>query len=74
MRNTLTLSALIFLLSLPAGVAAEKATTESVAEVEMRGIVGESCYGDRYESDEDLNDGNRITDEEIQQLLTPRQS
>jgi len=29
----------------------------------------DACYGDRYESDNDLNEGNRITDEEINRLL-----
>ena len=41
MRNTLVLSALVLLLSLPGAVMAEEAATESVEEVEMRGIVEE---------------------------------
>ncbi len=35
------------------------------------GIVGEACFGDRYESDEDMNEGNTITDEEIRLILNP---
>ena len=30
---------------------------------------GDSCFGDRYESDADLNDGNEISDREIRELL-----
>ena len=80
MRNTLAFSALILLLSLPAGAAAEKAAaaeeaaTESVEEVEMRGIVGEACFGDRYETDANMNEGNTISDEEILRLLYPPRS
>lgn len=32
---------------------------------------GDYCIGGKYESDSDINDGNRISDEEIQQLLNP---
>ncbi len=71
MRNTLTLSALILLLSLPAWAKGDKGPPETAEEVEMRGIVGEACFGDRYESDDDMNDGNRITEEEILQLINP---
>ncbi|MCZ6607314.1 MAG: hypothetical protein O7A64_06575 [Alphaproteobacteria bacterium] len=74
MRNTLILPVLVLLLSLPAGAMAEEVATESVEDVERRGIVGEACFGDRYESDEDMNDGNRITEEEIFQLLNPPRS
>ncbi len=71
MRNTLFLSALVLLLTLPGAVMAEEAATESVEEVEMRGIVEEDCWGDRDESDKDMNDGNRITEEEILRLINP---
>ena len=74
MRTTLALSALILLLSLSAGFAAEKAAPESAEEVEMRGIIGGACYGDRYVSDKDLNDGAEISDEEFFQLLNPPRS
>lgn len=42
--------------------------------VEMRGIVGEACFGDRYETDNDINEGNRITEEEILRLINPPRS
>lgn len=71
MRTMITLSALVLLLSLPAGATEEKTTTESIEDVEMRGLVGEACFGDSYESDADMNDGNRISEEEILQLLNP---
>ncbi len=74
MRNTLILSALVLLLSLPGSAEAKKIVLESVAEVEIRGIVGEACFGDRYETDEDMNDGNRITEEEILRLINPPRS
>ena len=32
---------------------------------------GDYCIGGKYESDNDINDGNRISDEEIQQLPNP---
>jgi len=74
MRTTLALSALILLLSLSAGFAAEKAASESAEEVEIRGIIGDACYGDRYVSDKDLNDDADISDEKIFQLLNPPRS
>ena len=74
MRTMLALSALILLLSLSAGFAAEKAAPESAEEVEMRGIIGDACYGDRYVSDKDLNDVAEISDEKIFQLLNPPRS
>ncbi len=74
MRNTLVLSALVLLLSQPTGVMAEEAATESVEDVEMRGIVGEACFGDSYETDADMNEGNTISDEEIRRLLNPPRS
>ena len=74
MRNTLVLSALVLLLSQPTGAMAEEAATESVEDVEMRGIVGEACFGDSYETDADMNEGNTISDEEIRRLLNPPRS
>ena len=37
--------------------------------VEMRGI-----FGDRYETDNDINEGNRISEEEILRLINPPRS
>ena len=81
MRNALTLSTLILLLSLPAlaagekpaGTSPEQAAIESLKDVDFRNLF-DACYGDRYETDADLNDGNRVTDEEIHQLLNPPRS
>ncbi len=42
--------------------------------VEMQGIVGEACFGDRYETDNDINEGNRISEEEILRLINPPRS
>ena len=47
---------------------------QSLAERVNDGVVGEACYGDKYETDENMNEGNRITDEEILRLLNPPQS
>lgn len=69
MRNSLALSTLMAFLFLPVMAAAEKTAPESVEEVEARGIAGEACFGDRYESDNDINEGNRITEEEILLLI-----
>ncbi len=74
MRNTFILPALILLLSLPGVAGAKGIVPETVAEVEERGIVGEACFGDRYETDEDMNEGNRITEEEILRLINPPQT
>ncbi len=74
MRNRFIFSAVISLLWLPVAAVAEKPDTESVEDVEMRGIVGEACFGDRYETDADMNEGNRITEEEILRLINPPRS
>ncbi len=71
MRNALAFTALMAFLLLPVGAVAEKTAPESVEDVEQRGIVGEACFGDRYESDNDINEGNRISEEEILLLLNP---
>ena len=42
--------------------------------VEMRGIVGEACFGASCESDNDINEGNRISEEEILRLINPPRS
>ena len=38
------------------------------------GYVGESGFGDKYESDADMNEGNTITEEEILRHLNPPKS
>ena len=42
--------------------------------VEIRGIVGEACFGDRYKTDNDINEGNRISEEKILRLINPPRS
>ena len=53
---------------------AEQDHDRSVASVENDGVVGEACFGDRYESDADMNEGNTITEEEILSILNPPRS
>ena len=33
-----------------------------------------ACFGHRYESDQDMNEGNTISDEEILRILNPPRS
>ena len=57
-------------LVLSGGARAEgKPVIDEELTVEMQGIVGEACFGDRYETDNDINEGNRISDEEIRLIL-----
>ncbi len=65
MRTMIILSALIAALALPGGSVAEQTATDKVQEAGMKGLVGEACFGDRYESDADMNEGNTITEKEI---------
>ena len=68
MRTGLCLVALLMALS--GGAQAEgKPVIDEDLTVEMQGIVGEACFGDRYETDNDINEGNRISDEEIRLIL-----
>lgn len=53
---------------------ADQGQERSVASVENDGVVGEACFGDRYESDADMNEGNTITEEEILRILNPPRS
>ena len=73
MRAGLCLVALLMALS--GGARAEgKPLYDGELTAEMRGIVGEACFGDRYETDDDINEGNRISEEEILRLINPPQS
>ncbi|MCH7936706.1 MAG: hypothetical protein IH994_06405 [Proteobacteria bacterium] len=68
-------AALITPLALSGGARAEgKPVYDGELTVEMQGIVGEACFGDRYEKDEDINEGNRISEEEILRLINPPSS
>ena len=72
-----TLLALFVVLALSSAATAQSSGQDhdrSVASVENDGVVGEACFGDRYESDEDMNEGNTITEEEILSILNPPRS
>lgn len=57
-------------LALSGGARAEgKPVFDEGLTAEMQGIVGEACFGDRYETDDDINEGNRVSDEEIRLIL-----
>ncbi len=71
MRAIIFLSALIAALALPGGAVAEQTAAEKVQDAEMKGLVGEACFGDSYESDADMNEGNTITEKEILLLINP---
>jgi hypothetical protein len=75
--------ALLALLVLLPALAASSATLAQQADqarekdpmsMDNAGIVGEACFGDRYESNQDMNEGNTISDEEILRILNPPRS
>lgn len=77
MRTGLFLAAplAVAALALSGGARAEgKPVIADEMTVEMQGIVGEACFGDRYETDNDINEGNRISEEEILRLINPPRS
>ena len=75
MRTSLCLVALMVALVFGAGSRAEgEPVIDDQLTVEMRSIVGEACFGDRYETDNDTNEGNRISEEEIFRLINPPRS
>ncbi len=62
-------------LVLSGGVRAEgEPVIDEDLTAEMQGIIGEACFGDRYETDNDINEGNRISEEEILRLINPPRS
>ncbi len=62
-------------LALSGGARAEgKPVIADEMTVEMQDIVGEDCFGDRDETDNDINEGNRISEEEILRLINPPRS
>ncbi len=71
MRTIYILSALIVALALPGGSVAEQTAADKDLETELKGIIGEACFGDSYESDADMNEGNTITEKEILLLINP---
>ena len=74
MRAILAFLVVLSVLTLSSRTIAQHADQDRETNVVMDGVVGEACFGDRYESDEDMNEGNRITDEEIRLILNPLSS
>ena len=77
MRAILAFLVVLAVLTLSSRTIAQQADQDRDARVVNDGndgIVGEACFGDRYESDEDMNEGNTITDEEIRLILNPPRS
>ncbi len=74
MRAILAFLVVLTVLTLSSRTIAQQADQDRETNVVMDGVVGEACFGDRYESDEDMNDGNTITDEEIRLILNPPRS
>jgi len=86
MRAVLRFALLIAVLGLPALAAADQrpqqstkppATTDEQAAMTpwTKDLpVGEPCWGDSRESDDDLNDGARISTEDILRIINPAQS
>ncbi len=74
MRAILAFLVVLSVLTLSSRTIAQQADQDRETNVVMDGVVGEACFGDRFESDEDMNDGNTITDEEIRLILNPPRS
>ena len=71
MRYLLVPLVLAGLLSFPLGAAGQQAAKEKGSEAKAvdEAYVGEACFGDSYETDEEVNEGNTISDEEIRLIL-----
>lgn len=82
MRTVLRLFALILVLGLPAmAVADEQQSSKPKVDEQAASTPwykdlppAEACWGDSSETDAVLNEGSRITTEEILQILNPAQS
>ncbi len=74
MRAILAFLVVLAVLTLSSRTIAQQADQDRETNVVNDGVVGEACLGDRYESDEDMNEGNTITDEEIRLILNPPRS
>ncbi|MEE8351674.1 MAG: hypothetical protein V3R37_05725 [Rhodospirillales bacterium] len=69
MRTFLYFLTLMTALVLTDSLRAEQiAGTEAQEKVDPNSYT-DACFGDRYESDNDINEGNRISDEEIFRIL-----
>lgn len=53
---------------------AAEPSIQDIADAIQRAAQQDACYGDRYETDADLNEGNRVTDEEILAVINRPQS
>ncbi len=74
MKVILAFLIVLAVLALSSRTIAQQADQDRETNVADYGFVGEACFGDRYESDEDMNEGNTITDEEIRLILNPPRS
>ncbi len=74
MRAILAFFFVLSVLALSSRTVAQQADQDRETNVVDDGIIGEACFGDRYESDDDMNEGNTITDEEIRLILNPPRS
>ncbi len=87
MRAILRFALLIAILGLPALAAADQRPQQSTAKApatadEQAAMtpwtkdlpMGEPCWGDSRENDDDLNDGARISTEDILRIINPAQS
>ena len=74
MRAILAFLVVLSVLTLSSRTIAQQADQDRETNVVDDGVVHEACFGDRYESDEDMNEGNTITDEEIRLILNPPRS
>ncbi len=74
MRAILAFLIVLSVLALSSRTIAQQADQDRETNVADDAFVGEACFGDRYESDEDMNEGNTITDEEIRLILNPPRS
>ena len=74
MRVVLAFLVVLSVLALSSRTIAQQADQDRETNVADDGFVGEACFGDRYESDDDMNEGNTITDEEIRLILDPPRS
>jgi hypothetical protein len=71
MRTIAAIGAVLWGLGFAGGSMAQQADHDVQTGMVNDGVTGEACFGDRYESDADMNDGNTITEEEILRLLNP---
>jgi len=65
-----TVIAAVLFASMCGGQAWAEEKRDPVIDEQMEGGVHfDACFGDRYESDKELNEGNEISDQELQRLI-----